>query len=45
MIYSSLLYGGLDNSSSLGNSVARAKDAKESMIRLTQSNWIDCKGD
>lgn len=36
MIYSFFLYGGLWRSSGFGDSVARAREARESMIRLTQ---------
>jgi hypothetical protein len=36
MIYSFFLYGGLYKRSSFGSSVARAREARESMIKLTQ---------
>lgn len=29
----------------MGASVARASEARESMIKLTQRSWIDFKGD
>uniref|UniRef100_A0A1I8IG43 CCHC-type domain-containing protein n=1 Tax=Macrostomum lignano TaxID=282301 RepID=A0A1I8IG43_9PLAT len=37
-------YGLRSSSSSLGNSVAKARDARVSMIRLTQSIWIARSG-
>lgn len=37
-------YGFLVNSSSVGGSVARANEAKESIIRLTQSSCVPVKG-
>ena len=40
-----LEYGFLFKSSSLGGSVARANEAKVSMIKLTQSIWIGLSGD
>jgi len=45
IMYSFFLYGGLWRRSSLGSSVARAKEASESMIKLTQRSWIACRGD
>jgi hypothetical protein len=44
MIYSYFLYGGLCNNSGFGVSVARAKEARESIIRLTQRSWIAARG-
>lgn len=35
----------LSSNASVGNSVANARAAKVSIIRLTQSNWIAVKGD
>lgn len=40
MMYSSREWGFLFNNSGLGYSVARARDANVSMIKLTQSIWI-----
>jgi len=45
MISSDLEYGILNNNSSDGGSVARAKAAKVSIIKLTQSIWTGVKGD
>jgi hypothetical protein len=36
MMYSFFLYGGLYKRSGFGSSVARAREARESMIRFTQ---------
>jgi len=44
MIYSFFLYGGLCNNSGFGVSVARAKEARESMIRFTHKSWIAARG-
>lgn len=38
-------YGFLKSSSSLGGSVAKASEAKVSIIKLTQSIWIGFRGD
>ena len=38
-------YGFRSSSSSVGSSVARASDAKVSMMRLTQSIWIAFNGE
>lgn len=43
-IYVSLLYGFSSKRASLGGSVARAKAAKVSMIKLTQSIWTEVRG-
>lgn len=45
MMYSFFLYGGLFRRSSLGVSVARASEARESMIRLTQRSWMAASGE
>lgn len=42
---SNLEYGFLLRRSSLGGSVAKAKDAKVSMIKLTHNIWIGLSGD
>jgi hypothetical protein len=42
---SNLEYGFLNNSSSFGGSVAKANEAKVSMIRLTHNIWIGFNGD
>lgn len=44
-IYSFFLYGGLLRRSSFGDSVARAREARESIIMLTQRSWIAASGD
>lgn len=44
MIYSYLLYGGLLRSASTGISVAKASEAKESMIMFTQRSCTGFKG-
>jgi len=44
MIYSLLLYGGLSRSASTGSSVAKAREAKESMIILTQRSCTGFNG-
>lgn len=45
IIYSVLEYGILNKSSSDGGSVARAKAARVSMIKFTQSIWTGVNGD
>jgi len=45
MIEASLAYGYLVRISSAGGSVARAKAAKVSMIKLTQSIWTAFNGE
>jgi len=45
MIYSFFLYGGLFKRSSFGSSVAKAREARESMIRFTQRSWMAARGD
>lgn len=45
MIYSFFLYGGLFKSSGFGSSVARAREANESMIKFTQRSWIAANGE
>lgn len=45
MMYSFFLYGGLSKRSYFGSSVARASEARESMIRLTQRSWIAWRGE
>jgi len=42
---SNLEYGFLNNSSSFGGSVAKANEARVSMIRLTHNIWIGFNGD
>jgi hypothetical protein len=44
MMYSYFLYGGLCKSSGFGDSVARAREARESMIRFTHKSWIAASG-
>ena len=39
-----LLYGGLSNTINEGGSVAKAKDANVSIIKLTQSIYIELRG-
>ncbi len=43
--FSNLEYGFLFNKSSLGGYVAKASEAKVSMIRLTHNIWIGLSGD
>lgn len=43
IIYSFLLCGFLSNNSSAGGSVAKAKDARVSIIKFTQSIYIGVK--
>lgn len=45
MICSVLLYGGLSRSFSVGSPVARANEARESMIMFTQRSWIGWRTD
>jgi len=45
IIYSPLLYGGLFKRSSFGGPVAKASEARESMIIFTQRSWIAARGD
>jgi hypothetical protein len=45
MIASVLLYGYCRSRASLGGSVANARAAKVSMIRLTQSIYTDVRGE
>jgi hypothetical protein len=40
MMYSFFLYGGLYKRSFFGSSVARAREARESMIKFTQRSWM-----
>lgn len=44
IMYSFFLYGGLLRSSSVGSSVAKAKEARESMIMFTQRSYTAFKG-
>lgn len=44
MMYSLFLYGGLCKSSSTGSSVAKAREARESMIMLTQRSCTGLSG-
>jgi len=44
-MYSYFLYGGLLRRSSFGVSVARAREARESIIMFTQRSWIAASGD
>jgi hypothetical protein len=44
-MYSLFLYGGLLRRSSFGVSVARAREARESIIIFTQRSWIAARGD
>ena len=43
-MYSFFLYGGLYKSSIVGFSVAKAKAARESIMRFTQRSWIAANG-
>lgn len=45
MIYSLFLYGALLRRSGFGSSVARAREARESMIKLTHNSWIAANGE
>lgn len=45
IIYSPLLYGGLLRRSSFGGPVAKASEARESIIIFTQRSWIAASGD